>query len=181
MCSSDLVQEQVRGFTSTVGNPLEVNWFRSANASRHQIVYSLGYNFFDAVRVTWNGNVRSGTLFTPTISGDVNGDGYSNDRAFVPNPSTATDATLATAMSQLLANASSNVRDCLQRQLGALAARNSCEGPITHTANMNISFNPLKLGLPQRAIISFSVSNPLGAADLLLHGENHLEIGRAHV
>ncbi len=168
------VQEQVRGFTSTVGNPLNVEWYRSANASRHQIVYSLGYNFFDAVRVTWNGNVRSGTLFTPTISGDVNGDGYSNDRAFVPNPTTTTDPALAASMSQLLASASGNVRSCLQKQLGSLATRNSCEGPITHTANMNISFNPLKLGLPQRATFSFAISNPLGAADLLLHGENHL-------
>jgi hypothetical protein len=40
---------------------------------------------------------------------------------------------------------------------------------------MNISFNPLKLGLPQRAIISFAISNPLGAADLLLHGEQNLQ------
>lgn len=169
------VQEQVRGFTSTVGNPLSVDWYRSANASRHQIVYSLGYNFFDAVRVTWNGNVRSGNLFTPMISGDVNGDGYSNDRAFVPNPATATDPALAASMTQLLASATGNVKSCLQNQLGALATRNSCEGPMTHTANMQISFNPLKLGLPQRAIISFSISNPLGAADLMLHGQNNLQ------
>lgn len=168
------VREQVRGFTSTVGNPLDVAWFRSANSSRHQVVYSLGYNFFDAVRVTWNGNVRSGTLFTPTISGDVNGDGYSNDRAFVANPATTPDAAFSASMTQLLGSASGNVRSCLQKQFGALATRNSCEGPVTHTANMSISFNPLKLGLPQRAIISFSVSNPLGAADLLLHGEKKL-------
>jgi len=29
--------------------------------------------------------------------------------------------------------------------------------------------------MPQRATLSFSVSNPLGAADLLLHGENNLK------
>ena len=168
------LREQVRGFTSTVGNPLDVVWARSAHASPHQIVYSLGYNFFDAVRITWNGNVRSGTLFTPTIAGDVNGDGYSNDRAFVPNPATATDAALATSMQRLLASASANVRSCLEKQVGALASRNSCTGPITQAANMQLSFNPLKLGLPQRATFSFAIANPLGAADLLLHGENKL-------
>jgi hypothetical protein len=169
------VREQIRGFTSTTGNPLDVEWARSAQASRHQVVYSVGYNFFDAVRVTWNGNVRSGTLFTPTISGDVNGDGYSNDRAFVPNPATTSDPALASSMQTLLNSASANVRDCLTKQLGSLAKRNACTGPVTHTANMSIAFNPLKLGLPQRATLSFAISNPLGAADLLLHGENRLQ------
>jgi hypothetical protein len=62
----------------------------------------------------------------------------------------------------------------LLQQLGNLAARNSCTGPWTTNANLNISFNPLKVRLPQRATLSFSVSNPLGAADLLLHGQSKL-------
>jgi hypothetical protein len=37
-----------------------------------------------------------------------------------------------------------------------------------------VSFNPLKLRLPQRANLTFNVSNPLGAADLLLHGQDNL-------
>ena len=41
-------------------------------------------------------------------------------------------------------------------------------------ANLNITFNPLKVRMPQRATLSFQLSNPLGAADLLLHGENRL-------
>jgi hypothetical protein len=55
-----------------------------------------------------------------------------------------------------------------------LAERNSCEGPWTSSANLNVSFNPSKLRLPQRATLSFAVSNPLGAADLLLHGQGNL-------
>jgi hypothetical protein len=62
----------------------------------------------------------------------------------------------------------------LLQQLGNLAARNSCTGPWTTNANLNISFNPIKVRLPQRATLSFSVSNPLGAADLLLHGQSNL-------
>ena len=168
-------REQYRGFQSTAGNPLAVNWGRSAMDAHHQIQYSLGYNFFDAVRVNWNGSIRSGAPFTPSVAGDINGDGYANDRAFIFDPATTADASVATAMRSLLAGSAANVKDCLTKQLGQIASRNSCEGPWTTTANLGISFNPLKLGLPQRATLSFGVNNPLGAADLLLHGENHLK------
>ena len=169
------VKERVRGFgTNTVGNPFALEWARSNFDSQHQLQYSLFYNFFDAVRVSWNGSFRSGMPFTPMVAGDVNGDGYSNDRAFVFSPSTAKDPALASSMQSLLASTSGNVRQCLQRQLGALAARNSCEGPWTSQANLSISFNPVKVRMPQRATLSFAISNPLGAADLIAHGEKNL-------
>ena len=167
-------REQVRGFSSTVGNPLDVEWTRSAFDSRHQLTYSVGYNFFDAVRVNWFGRFASGSTFTPSISGDVNGDGYSNDRAFVFNPSSAADPMVAAGIRELLANGSGPARACLTSQLGQLAARNSCQGPWTSSANLSISFNPMKVRMPQRTTLSFSVSNPLGAADILAHGENKL-------
>src|SRR5258705_13585573 len=77
-------------------------------------------------------------------------------------------------MRSLLEGGSRPAKDCLARQLGVLAARNSCRGPWTSSANLSISLNPLKVRMPQRATLSFSVSNPLGAADLLLHGESKL-------
>jgi len=100
----------------------------------------------------------------------VNGDGYSNDRAFIYNPDSTADPALAAAMRGLLTGSRGSAKDCLVSQLGKLADRNSCTGPWTSNANLTISFNPLKVRLPQRATLSFSVSNPLGAADLLLHG-----------
>jgi hypothetical protein len=166
------VREKSRGFNSTVGNPLGIEWGRSSFDSRHQIVYNIGYNFFDWVTVSWFGNFRSGNPFSPMIAGDVNGDGYNNDRAFVFDPAKATDPALATAMQSLLTSGSDVARECLSKQLGLLAQRNSCQGPWTSTASMSISFNPIKVRMPQRARLSFQVSNPLGAADLLLHGSN---------
>jgi hypothetical protein len=77
-------------------------------------------------------------------------------------------------MQSLLSGGSSGARACLQSQVGQLASRNSCQGPWTHTASLSFSLNPLKVRMPQRATLSFSVVNPLGAADLMLHGENHL-------
>ncbi|HEY1952228.1 MAG TPA: TonB-dependent receptor [Gemmatimonadaceae bacterium] len=168
------LREQVRGFTNTAGNPLDVEWGRSAFDSRHQIQYNLGYNFFDAVRVNWFGSFRSGSPYTPVVAGDINGDGYANDRAFIFNPATTADAALAAQMQSLLNSSRGGAADCLRSQLGSLAARNSCQGPWISQANLSLSFNPLKFRMPQRATLSLQVGNPLGAADLLLHGNNNL-------
>ena len=66
------------------------------------------------------------------------------------------------------------MRDCLQSQLGRVAGRNSCEGPWTSTGFLSIAFNPIKVRMPQRATLSLQVANPLGAADMLLHGADNL-------
>ena len=81
---------------------------------------------------------------------------------------------LAAGMRGLLATASGSARDCLQRQLGRIADRASCQGPWTATANLTFLVNPLKVRLPQRANLAFQLSNPLSAADVLLHGEDKL-------
>ena len=169
------LRSQTRGFSSTISNPFDLQWARSGGDWHHQIQYTIAYNFFNAVRVSWTGRFQSGTPFTPGIQGDVNGDGYSNDRAFIYDPSKTSDPALAAAMQQLLTSGSSQARSCLQRQLGQLAGLNSCEGPWTSTASMNITLNPLVFHMPQRATFSLSINNPLGAADLALHGENHLQ------
>jgi hypothetical protein len=163
-----------RGFSSTVGDPRQTQWGRSSMDSKHQFVYTLGYNFFDAVRVNWFGSIRSPYPFTPVVGGDVNGDGYSNDRAFIFDPTKVTDPTLVAGMQSLLANGSTTAKECLRSQLGQLASRNSCQGPWTTSATLGVSFNPVKVRMPQRANISFQISNPLTAADLLFHGENKL-------
>ena len=167
-------REQYRGFSSTAGDPTVVDWARGSFDSRHQITYMLGYNFFDAVRVNWFGRFSSGATFTPLVQGDVNGDGYNNDRAYVFASGESADPAVDAAMQTLLSTGSRSARECLMSQLGSVAARSSCEGPWTSSANLNFSFNPVKIRLPQRATLSFSLSNPLGAADLLLHGSNDL-------
>ena len=166
------LRERIRGFSNTAGNPLDIEWARSPFDSRHQIQYNVGYNLFDAVRVNWFGNFRSGTPYTPVVAGDVNGDGYANDRAFVYDPAATANPALAAQMQSLLNRATGSARDCLRKQLGNLAARNSCQGPWMSQATMSLTFNPLKFRMPQRATLSLQVGNPLGAADLLLHGND---------
>ena len=168
------VTDQFRGFSSTVGNPLDIQSGRSSFNSRHQIQYGFGYNFFDVMRVNWSGSLRSGVPYTPSIVGDVNGDGYSNDRAFIFDPAQTADATLAAQMQQLIDNSTGSAKDCLLKQLGQLAGRASCTGPWTQSAVLSISFNPVKVRMPQRMSISLQVANPLGAADLMLNEDDNL-------
>jgi len=171
------VRDQVRGFQSnTAGNPLAVEWARSSFDSRHQFTYSLNYNAWDLLRLSWFGQVRSGTPFTPTVGSDINGDGYANDRAYVFDPSKATtDPAVAAGIRSLLESGSSAAQSCLRAQLDHVAARNSCQGPWSQSGTLGISFNPLKVRMPQRATLSFQVSNPLGAADLLVNGQENLK------
>src|SRR5205085_3027099 len=54
-------RDQLRGFTSTSGDPREVNWGRGSMDSRHQIGYTFNYQFFSLINVNWNQSFRSGT------------------------------------------------------------------------------------------------------------------------
>jgi hypothetical protein len=167
-------REQTRGFSSTAGDPTGIEWARGQFDARHQITYGLSYDAWDAVRFVWNGRLQSGSPFTPSVSADVNGDGYANDRAYIFDPAGAQDVRVANGIRQLLAAGSASARDCLERQLGRLAERNSCQGPWTTSGNLSVSFNPVKIRMPRRATLSLGVSNPLGAADLLAHGSGNL-------
>ena len=124
--------------------------------------------------VTAFGRFQSGNPFTPMVSGDVNGDGYNNDRAFIYNPATTTNPTLAAAMQNLLTSAPSSVRDCLKKQLGTIAGKNSCEGPWSTSLSLRIALVSQALKIPDRATISLGIANPLTGVDALVHGSNNL-------
>jgi hypothetical protein len=115
--------------------------------------------------------VKSGQRFTPLVAGDINGDGaFLNDRAFVFDPASITDPTVRASMQELLDNGAPAARKCLAAQLNSLAGRGSCQAPWVSTTNLNVNFNPQKLGLPKRLTINLSFTNPLGIADLLVNG-----------
>jgi len=168
------VREQFNGFTSTVGDPTGREWSRGTNFSRHQIQYQLSYNWLNTMRISWSGGLRSGVFYSPLIQGDVNGDSFGNDRAFIYDPATASDPAVAAGMQALLANGTPEAVACLRSQLGALAGRNTCQGPWTTSGNLNISLNSLRIGLPQRATLSIQVTNLLSGIDRVINGEDNL-------
>ena len=175
------LRDQFRGFSSTVGDPFGTQWGQGLQAGRHQ--FGIGLNDFpvlDVIYVTWNVAFSSGIPFTPSIQGDVNGDGSAfNDRAFVFDPAKTADQALAADMRNVLQNGEVAGRSCLNRQLGQLASRGSCRGPWNTTANLSFRFNPQKIGLPQRASVNFSINNPLGLADLIVNGQDIRGWGQA--
>jgi hypothetical protein len=169
------VREQYVGFSSTVDDPFAKHWGPQPQASRHMVgLRWLDFPIFDVVYLTTVVQAASGQRFTPMIATDVNGDGAINDRAFIPDPATANDPALATSMRTLMANGTSSARDCLAGQLNRLADRGSCQAPWTVTNAVQVKFNPQKIGLPKRAAILLSIFNPLGLADLALHGDANL-------
>ena len=93
------MRDQFYGFSgagSTAGNPFDRQWGAHTAEGKHQ--FTLNWNSIpiaDLFYVTVGTTVKSGPLFTPMIAGDVNGDGYLNDRAFVFDPARTADTALA--------------------------------------------------------------------------------------
>jgi hypothetical protein len=171
---SDL-REQTRGFgATTAGDPRGVDWSRGSLGSKHAINVNLYARVHNLFSVAVTGRASSGLPFTPVVLGDVNGDGLSNDRAFVFSP-TGGDPTIASGMNQLLSSASSRVKKCLTHQIGTIAGRNSCDGPWTATAAATLTLNPEKLGWDNRTTLSLNISNPFAGIDELVHGESHMQ------
>jgi hypothetical protein len=168
-------REQSRGFGgTTAGDPRAVEWSRGSLGSRHAVNVNVYTRVHDLFSVALTARAQSGVPFTPVVAGDVNGDGLSNDRAFVFAPNAA-DASVSSGMSQLLSSASPRVRNCLTRQFGTVAGRNSCDGPWTATAAASVTLNPEKLGWDNRTTLSLNISNPLAGVDELLHGSAHMQ------
>ena len=168
------VRDQQRGFSSnTAGNPFERQWGRASSDARHAIQGNFNYTFRNAVTFSTSARLSSGTPFSPIVQGDINGDGQSNDRAFIYEPATVADPALQTALQSVYAN--SPMADCLARQVGRVAGRNSCQAPwFFNIQNMQVSFVSSALKIPQRATIRMGLQNVLTGVDMLVHGSENV-------
>jgi hypothetical protein len=165
------VRDQARGLDgNTAGDPRDVEWGTSAGDIRHTVSGALGFTFAPSTYLSLVAQLRSGVPFTPIVQGDINGDGFSNDRAFIVDPSRSSDPAVGSAIRQLLVGSPAAVRDCLARQLGHIAIRNSCRGPWTATMAITGGASLRVLGVPRRGNVSLTINNPLGAVDQLMHG-----------
>lgn len=162
------------GLPLTAGNPNEAEWATSDFDRRHQLVLTLGQQLRPWIEYTVVGRFGSGAPFTPTVGGDVNGDGARNDRAFIFDPASTADAAVATAMSRLLESASGRVRECLERQRGEIAARNSCRSPWSYALDLRANLRPTLPRIGTRLAVSVDAVNTLGGLDRLLHGSGGL-------
>ncbi len=170
-------REQFYGFSgagSTAGDPRE-RLEGSSSTPRHVVTLTGNVRFPTLGYIQLSARAQSASLYSPMVAGDVNGDGYSNDRAFVFDPAHTSDPAVASAMQSLLSNAPSYARDCLRRQLGEIAGRNSCTGPWSMPMlNLTLAPDSYLLHLGNRANVSMYVNNILSGADQLVHGAGHL-------
>jgi hypothetical protein len=171
----NLNREQVRGFGggTTDGDPRTVSWSTSG-LPQHSFQMITSIRIPRWINIDAFARISSGRKYTPMIAGDINGDGQSNDRAFVFDPAATADTAVTRGMSTLLGKGSRATRDCLSAQLRHVAARNSCNAPWTPSMNLAISVDPNRVGLGDRGSISLVVTNVLAAFDQLVHGSGHL-------
>jgi hypothetical protein len=164
---------QSRGFSgTTAGDPRLLEW-STGYFPKHQFTWQTGRSIAKLkTAFTMSGVVASGYPFTPLVAGDINGDGASNDRAFIVSPNGTTP--VATAMRSLLGQLPGRVEDCLTRQVNQIAAANSCRGPWRATMNARADFFGRVPHLNRNASLSLNFANPLTGIDLLLHGSGNL-------
>jgi hypothetical protein len=170
------MRERTRGFGggTTAGDPRVTEWGRSSGDGRHQVTLQTNLRVPEWFSVGMFTQFSSGRPYTPRVNTDINGDGAANDRAFVFDPATAADTAVRSAMNALLAGGGSGA-ECLRRQLGRIAGRNSCEGPWTARMQMSVTLNARRLGLGNRTTLRLSIGNALYAVDRLLHGTDDIQ------
>ena len=164
-----------QGFAAptTAGDPNVPEWATSDLERRHALLATVNYPLSDALDIGMIGRLASGAPFTPLVGSDLNGDGARNDRAFLFDPVTASDTAVANGMRALLTSASSGVRRCLERQLGAVAGRNSCTGQWQPALDLQVNWHPAWFGADRRLTVSLLTVNLLGGLDEWWHGAAH--------
>jgi hypothetical protein len=155
----------------TAGNPNQLEWSASSQDRRHTINLTLAKAITQEFELTAIARLSSGAPFTPMVGGDVNGDGVINDRAYVFNPASTADSSLANSMSRLLASAPGRIADCLTSQLGNIAERNSCRNAWSRSLDMRASLRPNLPRLQRRLTISVDANNVLNGLDQLFNGD----------
>ena len=162
------------GQTNTAADPNRLEWATAGNDRRHNLNLVLTRALAPWVEVTAMGRISSGAPFTPMINRDVNGDGVRNDRAFLFDPATTADTAVANAMTRLLGDVPARVRQCLQSQLGTIAARNSCRDSWSQSLDLRASLRPNLPAFDERMTISIDARNVLTGLDQLVHGADDM-------
>ncbi len=165
-------RRQYRGFDGAgFGDPRVVEWAPSQNDAGHVVVLTGGLRGDKLGVLTLFGRAQSGLPFTPVVQGDVNGDGRSYDRAFIPDPARESDPALAAGLRSVMDGGSASARRCLQSYLGKVADRNGCRGPWTQS--LNVQWRP---AMPRRwggrVAPAVYLQNVLAGVDQLVHGNS---------
>jgi hypothetical protein len=159
---------------STAGDPTLLEWTDASFAPRHLVQAILNTRITRRLRLSAVGRVASGLPFTPLVQGDVNGDGYGNDRAFVYDRAPTTNPVLAAAMERLVDGAPAGVGRCLRAQAGRIAEAGSCHTPWSPSLDLRAELLARGNVNTRRATLTLTASNVTAGLDYLLHGPERL-------
>ena len=134
--------------TRVAGNPNDVGgqWGRASYSRPHTIVVSptveLPYGF--QVSAIYRG--FSGIPYTPRYGNDVNGDGQSNDRVYVPTAAEVSADTLfipggsSIAAQRTLLEQVISGNACLRENRGRVVGRNACRNPWQNVLDARLAY-----------------------------------------
>lgn len=159
-------REQLRGLdATTVGDPRLVEE-RDVPLPAHTITVNAGGAIDGWFSFGISGRIMSGVHYSPMVSGDINGDGLANDRAFIFDPAAAPD--IRADLLNMYGGANGG---CLRAQIGLLAREGSCIGPWSATVNaVSLTLDPYLTHLGNRGSISLIANNVLSGLDRIVHG-----------
>jgi hypothetical protein len=168
-------RRQFRGFDGAgFGDPRETEWAPAGTDARHVLVFTGGVNARKLGTITLFARAQSGLPFTPIVQGDVNGDGRTGDRAFVPDPAVTADPAVASGIRSLLESGEEGARECIAKYLGSAAGRNGCRGPWTQSLNVQWRIpTPTRWG--SRIRPTLYLQNVLAGVDQAIHGSESLK------
>jgi hypothetical protein len=161
------------GWPTTAADPRAPEWAPSDYEQRHAVQLSWVRQIRRWASATAVWRLLSGVPFTPVVDGDINGDGLSNDRAFVFDPAAAGDRQLAADLDALMHRLPASARSCLARQVGTIAGRNSCRTPWASYLDLQLNLFP---GGPRnkRFVVNVAAENVTSGLDYLFHGREGL-------
>lgn len=161
--------QQTRGlFSTTGGDPHQIEAAPADFDIRHTVRLNAVLptpSWFDVFTF---GRASSGLPYTPTIATDINGDGLSNDRAFIFRPD-GTDGAGA-SIQRVIANAPPNAHRCLLDQLGQIAGSNSCRAGWSYSIDLQAVVHPEYLSRSRRFSLAVRANNITGVIDRAIHG-----------
>lgn len=161
-------------FGTTAGDPASMDWAPDGSMPRHMWFATASMSLSPRASLSIRGRVSTGLPFTPMVTGDVNGDGSGNDRAYIFSPhEAAAGEEVAAGMARLMEEAPGSVRDCLSAQVGRIAGHNSCRTGWSSNLDLHarISLGPrMERSGQRRLTLWVAASNLTAAADYLVHG-----------
>jgi hypothetical protein len=171
----DYARTRAREFTrglegGTDGDPRRAEW-SPASSPEHVVTISTYNRFGTRSSLSLQARLQSGIRYTPLVSGDINGDGRFDDRAYVAGPTDA-NTKLATAIQELSRSVPAGARDCLRRAFGTIAGKNSCVGPWATSLDANFFVGLGSFGTHYRPTLQVEVLNVVSGLDAALHGVN---------